>query len=91
MRVASKGVKRFSAGPAKGISADQLMSHYDYFRLIFHGRRYCLMRLGFGLNVVPIITKTIVNTVLTRDEAINMATSMYINENVASLCVGKTG
>ena len=44
------------------------------------GQRYCLTRLGFGLNVTPLIMRAIVNTVLSQDRIINTATSSYIND-----------
>ena len=46
----------------------------------FRGQRYCLTRLGFGLNVAPQIMKTIVNAVLSQEKAIKDATSAYIDD-----------
>ena len=48
-------------------------SLWPFQTVIFRGRSDCLTRMGFGLNVVPIM-KTIVNAILTKDEAINQAT-----------------
>ena len=38
---------------------------WPFQTVVFASRRYCLTRLGFGLNVAPQIMKTIVNTVVT--------------------------
>ena len=39
------------------IRIDELL--WPFQAIIFHCRRYCLTSLGFGLNVAPIIMKTI--------------------------------
>ncbi|KHJ43407.1 integrase core domain protein [Trichuris suis] len=62
-------------------------SLWPYQTVIIDGRRHCLTRLGFGLNVAPIIMTAVVNCVLSRDADIQRATSAYIddifvNENV---------
>jgi len=44
------------------------------------GKRYCLTRLGFGLNVAPLIMRSIVNTVVAQDERVKTATSSYIDD-----------
>ena len=43
-------------------------------------QRYCLSRLGFGLNVAPLIMKAIVSTVLSQEEAVGNLVSAYIND-----------
>ena len=43
-------------------------------------QRYCLTRLGFGLNVAPLIMKAIVSTVLSQQEAVGHVASAYIND-----------
>ena len=48
--------------------------------VIFKGRRYCLTRLGFGLNVALLIMKVIIKTVLKQDELMKRATSAYVND-----------
>ena len=53
------------------------------------GQRYCLIRLGFGLNVAPQIMQSIVKAVIGQDETVNRATSSYVddifvNESVCS-------
>ena len=44
------------------------------------GQRYCLPRIGFRLNVAPLIMQDIVNTVLSQDGIVNTATSSYIDD-----------
>ena len=62
-------------------------SLWSYQTVLFKGRRYCLTRTGFGLNVAPSIMQTIFDTILTKDKRIQRATSayiddVYVNENV---------
>lgn len=57
--------------------------------VIFRKRRYCLTRLGFGLNIAPLVLKKVLGTVLSWNERIDRATSPYlddilINESIAS-------
>ena len=42
--------------------------------------RYCLTRLRFGLNVVPLVMKAIVSAVLSQEEAVERTASAYIND-----------
>ena len=44
------------------------------------GQRYCLTRLGFGLNVAPLIIKAIASAVLSQEEAVGHAASAYIDD-----------
>ena len=44
------------------------------------GQRYCHTRLGFGLNVAPIIMRSIINMVMAQDETIQRAMSSYIDD-----------
>ena len=68
-------------------------SLWPYQTVIFRGQRYCLTRLGFGLNVAPSVMKSVLTAVLTQDETIDRATSSYlddifVNEDVVSVqCV----
>ena len=60
-----------------------------YQTVIFGGQRYCLTRLGFGLNVAPSVMKSVLTAVLTQDETVDRATSSYlddifVNEDVIS-------
>lgn len=41
---------------------------------------WCLTRLGFGLNVAPMIMTSILNTVLAKDEAIRAACDSYVDD-----------
>ena len=68
-------------------------SLWPYQTVIFRGQRYCLTRLGFGLNVAPSVMKSVLTAVLTQDETVDRATSSYlddifVNEDVVSVqCV----
>ena len=55
-------------------------SLWSYQTVRFKGRRYCLTRMGFGLNVAPSIMQTIVDAILTKDKRIQRATSAYIDD-----------
>ena len=59
------------------------------------GQRYCLTRLGFGLNVAPQIMRAIVKAVIGQDDTVSRATSSYVddifvNESVCSAAQVKT-
>ena len=61
-----------------------LQVHVDKLLWLFQivkikGQRYCLTRLGFGLNVAPIIMRSIINMVIAQDKTIQGATSSYID------------
>ena len=63
-------------------------SLWPFQTVIFHGKRYCLTRLGFGLNVAPSVMKAVLTTVLMQDETVDRATSSYlddilVNEDIA--------
>ena len=55
-------------------------SLWSYQTVVFKGRRYCLTRLGFGLNIAPLVLKKVLNTVLSWDEKIDRATSPYLDD-----------
>ena len=57
-----------------------------YQTVIFEGKRYCLTRIGFGLNMAPSIMWAIVEVTLSKDDAIRQATLAYIfiNEDIVS-------
>uniref|UniRef100_A0A5S6QMM8 Reverse transcriptase domain-containing protein n=1 Tax=Trichuris muris TaxID=70415 RepID=A0A5S6QMM8_TRIMR len=61
-------------------------SLWPYQTVIFHGRRYCLTRLGFGLNVTPTIMKALMDRVLSLSANIRKATSAYLDD----ILVGET-
>ena len=53
---------------------------WPYQTVILDGKRYCLTRLGFGLNVAPRIMKTILETVTSQDPVVDEAVSSYIDD-----------
>uniref|UniRef100_A0A5S6QBG4 Integrase catalytic domain-containing protein n=1 Tax=Trichuris muris TaxID=70415 RepID=A0A5S6QBG4_TRIMR len=55
-------------------------SLWPYQTVVFMGRRYCLTRLGFGLNVAPLIMKTVLNHVLAQNAVVKKGTSAYIDD-----------
>ena len=64
-------------------------SLWPYQTIVYKKRRYCLTRLGFGLNVAPLVMKTILQCVLSQDSVVRAGTSAYIddilvNENVVT-------
>ena len=55
-------------------------SLWSYQTVIFRGQRYCLTRLGFGLNVAPSVMKYVLTAVLAQDETVDRATSSYLDD-----------
>ncbi|KRY27734.1 Pol polyprotein, partial [Trichinella spiralis] len=55
-------------------------SLWPYQTVVFKGKRYCLTRLGFGLNVAPLVMKAVLNCVLSRDPDVRKGTSAYIDD-----------
>uniref|UniRef100_A0A5S6QCD8 RNase H domain-containing protein n=1 Tax=Trichuris muris TaxID=70415 RepID=A0A5S6QCD8_TRIMR len=55
-------------------------SFWPYQSVIFNGRRYCLTRLGFGLNVAPAIMKAVINHVLSLSADVQRGTSAYLDD-----------
>lgn len=55
-------------------------SLWPYQTVVFRGRRYCLTRLGFGLNIAPLVLKKVLDRVLSWDEKIHSATSPYLDD-----------
>ena len=53
---------------------------WPYQTVEFQGRRYCLTRLGFGLNVAPLVMKGVLNAVLEQDEKVRAGTSAYVDD-----------
>ena len=53
---------------------------WPYQNVKIDGKRYSLTRLGFGLNVGPLIMKAIVSAVLLLEEAVGRAASAYIDD-----------
>ena len=48
--------------------------------VMFAGKRYCLTKLGFGLNVAQQIMKAIINAVLSHEEKVKEGTSAYLDD-----------
>uniref|UniRef100_A0A5S6QA39 RNase H domain-containing protein n=1 Tax=Trichuris muris TaxID=70415 RepID=A0A5S6QA39_TRIMR len=55
-------------------------SLWPFQTVTFRGRRYCLTRLGFGLNVAPLVMKAVLNLVLSLDESVKKGTAAYIDD-----------
>ena len=55
-------------------------SQWPFQTVIFRGKRFCLTRLGFGLNVAPLVMKSVLSAVLAQDENVRRATSPYIDD-----------
>ena len=53
-------------------------SLWPYQTVLFE--RYCLTRLGFGLNVAPLVMKAVLNRVLSQDPDVRRGTSAYIDD-----------
>ncbi|KRZ76280.1 hypothetical protein T10_9280 [Trichinella papuae] len=54
-------------------------SLWPYQTTVFKDERYCLTRLGFSLNVAPLVMKA-VNCVLSQDPQVRRGTSAYIDD-----------
>ncbi|XP_047141522.1 uncharacterized protein LOC124816390 [Hydra vulgaris] len=64
---------------------------WKYKVLEYEGQRYCLTRLGFGLNVAPRIMTKILKKVLSLDKVVESGTDLFIddinvNNNIVSSC-----
>ena len=55
-------------------------SLWSYQTVILEGKRYCLSRMDFGLNVAPSIMRAIVEATLSKDNEVRLATSAYIDD-----------
>ncbi|KFD56609.1 hypothetical protein M513_02285, partial [Trichuris suis] len=55
-------------------------SLWSYQTVMLHGRRYCLTRLGFGLNVAPSIMKAVVDKVLSLAPEVSKGSSAYLDD-----------
>ena len=77
------------------LSSAYLQIHVDeslwsFQTVMFRGHRYCLTRLGFGLNVAPLVMKAILTYVLGQDEEVKQGASayvddIYINEDIVAV------
>lgn len=77
--------KRGTDGAMIDLRKAYLQVHVDeslwpYQTVVFHGRRYSLTRLGFGLSVGPLVLKKVLATILSWDADIRRATSAYIDD-----------
>ena len=57
---------------------------WKYQVVKFKGKRYCLTRLGFGLNVAPKIMAAIVKKVLSMDPIVESGTDSYVDDIVVN-------
>ena len=62
---------------------------WPFQTVLFKGQRFCLTRLGFGLNVAPLIMKSVIDAIISQDHTLKHAVSAYvddifINENLVS-------
>jgi len=53
---------------------------WPYQTVIIRGQRYCLTRLGFGLNVAPSVMKAVIRTVLSQDSEVERAVCPYVDD-----------
>ena len=58
---------------------------WPFQTVMIGGRRYALTRVGFGLNVAPIVMKEVVRAVLRQDPDVERATIPYVDD----LCVNE--
>lgn len=55
-------------------------SLWSYQTVMFRGQRYCLTRLGLGLNVGPSVMKAVLHKVLSMDPEVERGTSSYVDD-----------
>ena len=53
---------------------------WPYQTVRFEGQQYCLTRLGFGINVAPLVMKAVLNKVLDQDDVVRKGTSAYVDD-----------
>lgn len=61
----------------------QIKVHEDLWpfqTVMFRGKRYCLTRLGFGINVAPAVMKAVLTTVLKEDKDVQRAASPFVDD-----------
>ena len=64
-------------------------SLWPYQTMIFKGWRYCLTRLGFCLNVAPLIMKAVIDCALSQDSDVKEGTSAYIDDILVNEDINK--
>ena len=55
-------------------------SLWPYQTVEYKGTRFCLSRLGFGLNIAPRVMKTVLEAVVNQDEDVANAVSSYVDD-----------
>ena len=65
------------------IRADQRL--WPFQTVMVGGKRYALTRVGFGLNVAPLMMKKVVRAVLSQDSEVERATIPYVDD----LCINE--
>ncbi|XP_043234701.1 uncharacterized protein LOC122388023 [Amphibalanus amphitrite] len=53
---------------------------WPYQTVIYRGKRHCLTRLGFGMNLSPSVMKAVLETVLSQDAKVEAAVSSYVDD-----------
>ena len=53
---------------------------WPYQTVEIRGQRYCLVRLGFGLSLAPLVMKAVVRSVLAQDPQIERAVLSYVDD-----------
>lgn len=53
---------------------------WPYQTVCFKGQKYCLLHLGFSLNVAPLVMKAVLNYVLSQDPVVRRGTPAYIDD-----------
>ena len=53
---------------------------WPFQTVMVRGQRYCLTRLGFGLNIAPQVMKAVVKTILAQDPKIEGAVLPYVDD-----------
>ena len=53
---------------------------WPFQTVIFMDQRFCLTQLGFGLNVTPLIMKSVIDAIVPQDHTIKSTTSAYVDD-----------
>ena len=53
---------------------------WSFQKVVFRSQRFCLTWLGFGLNVAPLIMKSVIDAIISQDHTIKNATSAYVDD-----------
>ncbi|KRZ07285.1 hypothetical protein T11_7743 [Trichinella zimbabwensis] len=75
-----RGRVQRKAGRRQGGNIRIDKSLWPYQTAVFKDKRYCLTRLGFSLNVAPLVMKAVLNCVLSQDPQVRRGTSAYIDD-----------